>query len=152
VTPPGESVGTDGPWRWNEPAGPARRVAKTGQDWKGHVVRQTPTERDPARVVALSDAVIAIAVTLLVLEIRPLLAGTIDAAGVKSIGRRFQLALAWIGTGTLLGALLPALGVAVIAAFIVYYRLPISGEIGGRGPAAGGAEKPPRHDHPDRDR
>jgi uncharacterized membrane protein len=29
------------------------------------------TERDPARVVAFSDAVIAIAVTLLVLEIRP---------------------------------------------------------------------------------
>jgi uncharacterized membrane protein len=28
-------------------------------------------ERDPARVVAFSDAVIAIAVTLLVLEIRP---------------------------------------------------------------------------------
>jgi hypothetical protein len=36
---------------------------------------ETPTpfglERDPARVVALSDGVIAIAVTLLVLEIRP---------------------------------------------------------------------------------
>ncbi|HEY1321857.1 MAG TPA: TMEM175 family protein, partial [Streptosporangiaceae bacterium] len=30
-----------------------------------------PGERDPARVVAFSDAVIAIAVTLLVLEIRP---------------------------------------------------------------------------------
>jgi hypothetical protein len=32
--------------------------------------------------------------------------------------------------GTLLGALLPALGVAVIAAFILYYWLPISGELG----------------------
>jgi uncharacterized membrane protein len=30
-----------------------------------------PGERDPARVVAFSDAVIAIAVTHLVLEIRP---------------------------------------------------------------------------------
>lgn len=32
-------------------------------------------------------------------------------------------------TGTVLGALLPALGVAVIAAFIPYYWLPIRGEI-----------------------
>jgi uncharacterized membrane protein len=30
-----------------------------------------PTERNPARVVAFSDAVIAIAITLLILEIRP---------------------------------------------------------------------------------
>lgn len=46
---------------------PRRRVATTGKS------RREPdrTERDPARVVALSDAVIAIAVTLLVLEIRP---------------------------------------------------------------------------------
>jgi hypothetical protein len=35
----------------------------------------------------------------------------------------------WIATGTLLGAVLPALGVAVIAAFIPYYWLPIQGEI-----------------------
>jgi TMEM175 potassium channel family protein len=48
---------------------------------------------------------------------------------VTAITRRFQLALAWLATGTLLGALLPALGVAVIAAFILYYWLPISGEI-----------------------
>ncbi|MBO0874898.1 MAG: hypothetical protein J2P19_16060, partial [Pseudonocardia sp.] len=59
-----------------------------------------------------------------------LLANTIDSAGVRAISWRFLLALAWIGTGTLLGALLPALGVVVIAAFIVYYWLPISGEIG----------------------
>jgi hypothetical protein len=59
-----------------------------------------------------------------------LLASNIGPAGVRAINRRFQLALAWLGTGTLLGALLPALGVAVIAAFIVYYWLPISGEIG----------------------
>ena len=61
---------------------------------------------------------------------RRLLADTIDSAGVRAISRRFQLALAWLGTGTLLGALLPALGVAVIAAFILYYWLPISGELG----------------------
>lgn len=60
---------------------------------------------------------------------RRLLDTTIDPAGVRAIGRRFQLALAWIATGTLLGALLPALGVTVIAAFIPFYWLPISGEI-----------------------
>ena len=59
-----------------------------------------------------------------------LLASNIDPAGVRAISRRFQSALAWLGTGTLLGALLPALGVAVISAFIVYYWRPISGEIG----------------------
>ena len=59
-----------------------------------------------------------------------LLASTIDPAGVRAISRRFQLALAWLGAGTILGALLPALGVATISAFIVYYWLPISGEIG----------------------
>ena len=58
-----------------------------------------------------------------------LLAPALDAAGAKAIARRFQLALGWIATGTLLGALIPALGVAVIAAFIPYYWLPIRGEI-----------------------
>jgi uncharacterized membrane protein len=60
---------------------------------------------------------------------RRLLVTTIDSAGVKAIAGRFRLALAWIATGTLLGALLPPLGVAVIAAFIPYYWLPIAGEI-----------------------
>lgn len=60
---------------------------------------------------------------------RRLLTPTIDAAGVTAIGRRFRLALVWLGTGTLLGALLPVLAVAVIAAFIPYYWLPIAGEI-----------------------
>jgi TMEM175 potassium channel family protein len=58
-----------------------------------------------------------------------LLGTTIDSAGAGAISRRFRLALAWIGTGTLLGALLPVLGTAVIAAFIPYYWLPIRGEI-----------------------
>jgi uncharacterized membrane protein len=58
-----------------------------------------------------------------------LLGTTIDSAGASAISRRFRLALAWIGTGTLLGALLPVLGMAVIAAFIPYYWLPIRGEI-----------------------
>jgi uncharacterized membrane protein len=60
---------------------------------------------------------------------RRLLISGIDSAGVRAISRRFQLALAWLATGTLLGVLLPALGVAVIAAFIAYYWLPIRGEI-----------------------
>jgi uncharacterized membrane protein len=60
---------------------------------------------------------------------RRLVTTTINTAGVTAITRRFQFALVWLATGTLLGALLPALGVAVIAAFILYYWLPISGEI-----------------------
>ncbi|MEU0155298.1 TMEM175 family protein [Micromonospora fulviviridis] len=58
-----------------------------------------------------------------------LLVATIDPAGVKAISRRFRLALTWIAVGTLLGALLPPLGMAVIAAFIPFYWLPIRGEI-----------------------
>src|SRR5262249_16003850 len=61
---------------------------------------------------------------------RRLLADTIDSAGIRAISRRFQLALAWLGLGTLLGAFLPVLGVAVIACFNAYYWLPISGELG----------------------
>jgi uncharacterized membrane protein len=58
-----------------------------------------------------------------------LLGTTLDAAGARAITRRFRLALVWIATGTLLGALVPVLGIAVIAAFIPYYWLPIRGEI-----------------------
>jgi uncharacterized membrane protein len=53
----------------------------------------------------------------------------LDAADATAIGRRFQLALAWIGTGILLGVLFPPLGVAVIASFIPYYWMPIRGEM-----------------------
>jgi uncharacterized membrane protein len=60
---------------------------------------------------------------------RRLLGTTIDPAGAAAIGRRFRLALVWLATGTLLGALVPVLGMAVIAAFIPYYWLPIRGEI-----------------------
>ena len=38
--------------------------------------------------------------------------------GCEAISRRFRLAPAWIAAGTLLGVLLPVLGIAVIAAFI----------------------------------
>jgi uncharacterized membrane protein len=57
-----------------------------------------------------------------------LLSETLDSAAAIAIGRRFQLALAWLATGALLGAALPVLGVAVIAAFNAYYWLPIRGE------------------------
>ena len=57
-----------------------------------------------------------------------LLSKTLDAAGATAIGRRFQLALAWLAAGTLLALLVPVLGVAVIAAFNVFYWLPIRGE------------------------
>jgi uncharacterized membrane protein len=61
---------------------------------------------------------------------RRLLANTIDDTGVRSISRRFALALPWIGTATVLGALLPVLGVCVFTAFLGYYWLPVSGELG----------------------
>ena len=57
-----------------------------------------------------------------------LLSEALDSAGATAIGRRFQLALAWLATGALVGALLPVLGVAVIAAFNAFYWLPIPGE------------------------
>jgi uncharacterized membrane protein len=57
-----------------------------------------------------------------------LLSHALDAAGAAAIGRRFQLALAWLTTGALLGAALPVLGVVVIAAFNAFYWLPIRGE------------------------
>jgi TMEM175 potassium channel family protein len=52
----------------------------------------------------------------------------LGSGGATAIGRRFQLALAWLATGALLGALLPVLGVAVIVAFNAFYWLPIPGE------------------------
>src|SRR5204862_119496 len=56
-----------------------------------------------------------------------LLNDALDSAGATAIGRPFQLALAWLTTGALLGAALPALGIAVIVAFNVFYWLPIRG-------------------------
>lgn len=58
-----------------------------------------------------------------------LLSQTLGSAGATAIARRFQLALAWLVTGALLGALLPVLGVVVIAAFNAFYWLPIRGEV-----------------------
>jgi TMEM175 potassium channel family protein len=63
-----------------------------------------------------------------------LLSRALDRAGATAISRRFQLALAWLATGALVGALLPVLGVAVIVAFNVFYWLPIRGESPARDP------------------
>jgi uncharacterized membrane protein len=57
-----------------------------------------------------------------------LLSETLDPVGATSIGRRFQLAVAWLTTGALLGLAVPFLGLAVIAAFNAFYWLPIRGE------------------------
>jgi TMEM175 potassium channel family protein len=57
-----------------------------------------------------------------------LLSEALDPAGATAISRRLQLALAWLAAGALLGAVLPVLGVAVIAAFNAFYWLPIRGE------------------------
>jgi uncharacterized membrane protein len=57
-----------------------------------------------------------------------LLSEALDPAGATAIGRRFQLALAWLSAGALLGAALPLLGVVVIAAFNGFFWLPIRGE------------------------
>jgi uncharacterized membrane protein len=57
-----------------------------------------------------------------------LLSEALSPAGATAISRRFQLALAWLATGALVGALLPVLGVAVIVAFNAFYWLPIRGE------------------------
>jgi uncharacterized membrane protein len=60
---------------------------------------------------------------------RRLLSRALTPAGATAIARRFQLALVWLATGALLGALLPVLGVVVIAAFNAFYWLPIRGEV-----------------------
>lgn len=57
-----------------------------------------------------------------------LLGGTLGPAAATAISRRFLLALGWLAAGTLLGVLAPALGVAMIAAFNVFYWFPIRGE------------------------
>jgi uncharacterized membrane protein len=59
---------------------------------------------------------------------RRLLSEALEPAGARAIGRRFRLALAWLATGALLGAVVPIAGVAVIAAFNAFYWVPIPGE------------------------
>jgi uncharacterized membrane protein len=65
---------------------------------------------------------------------RGLLRKALDPAGATAISRRFLMALPWLASGALLGAVLPVLGLAVIVAFNAFYWLPISGESPGAGP------------------
>jgi uncharacterized membrane protein len=71
-----------------------------------------------------------------------LLGTTIDSVGARAVSRRYRLALAWIATGTVLGVLLPVLGLAVIAAFIPFYWLPIRGETAKVRPRRDGGGQP----------
>jgi uncharacterized membrane protein len=65
-----------------------------------------------------------------------LLGEALAPAGATAIGRRFQLALIWLTSAALLGALLPVVGVALIAAFNAVYWLPIAGESAGTASSA----------------
>jgi uncharacterized membrane protein len=96
-------------------------------------LREGRGERTAVVFHALTFEVAAILFNLIwwhVSRDRQLMVATIDDAGVRAIGGRFRLALFWIAAGAALGALYPPLGVAVIAAFIPYYWLPIRGELG----------------------
>jgi uncharacterized membrane protein len=57
-----------------------------------------------------------------------LLSEALGSVATAAISRRFQLALAWLAAGALLGALVPVVGVAVIVAFNAFYWVPIPGE------------------------
>jgi TMEM175 potassium channel family protein len=57
-----------------------------------------------------------------------LISDALDSVGATAISRRFQLALACLATGAVLGAVLPVLGLAIIVAFNAFYWLPIRGE------------------------
>ncbi|MEV0720088.1 TMEM175 family protein [Asanoa sp. NPDC050611] len=59
-----------------------------------------------------------------------LLEPTLEPASARSIGRRFAVALVWIGIGIVIGAFVPFAGVVIIAAFTPAYYLPIRGEYG----------------------
>jgi uncharacterized membrane protein len=63
-----------------------------------------------------------------------LVSDRLDPTGATAISRRFQVALAWLAAGALLGAAVPVLGMAIIAAFNAFYWLPIRGESPSRGP------------------
>jgi uncharacterized membrane protein len=59
---------------------------------------------------------------------RRLVAQTLDEFHAWAISRRFAWALVWLAMATLMGMLVPAGGVVLIAAFVGYYWLPIPGE------------------------
>jgi hypothetical protein len=86
-----------------------------GQVWANHHVM--------FEHIRVADRTVLFLNTLLLMDIAH------RVRGADAISRRFRLALVWLGTGTVLGALVPVLGMAVIAAFIPFYWRPIPGEI-----------------------
>jgi uncharacterized membrane protein len=88
--------------------------------------------RDTARLVAFSDGVFAITITLLVLEIGP---PTETGSLLHGLLALWPSYLAYAVTFLFIGqvwvnhhVVFPALGVAAIVAFNAYYWLPIRGE------------------------
>jgi uncharacterized membrane protein len=59
---------------------------------------------------------------------RRLVSDALGAAGAAAISSRFGLALVWLGAGTVLGAVSPAVGLALVATFNAFYWVPIRGE------------------------
>jgi uncharacterized membrane protein len=101
-----------------------------GQVWANHHVMFDHI-RAADRTVLLLNTVLLMVVAFLpfATSVRHrLLSGALGPEGATAISRRLQLALAWLASGALLGALLPVLGVAVIVAFNAFYWLPIRGE------------------------
>jgi hypothetical protein len=59
---------------------------------------------------------------------RKLFTDALHPTGLTAISRRFGLALVWLTSAALLGAIVPILGLAAIAGFNVFYWLPIRAE------------------------
>jgi uncharacterized membrane protein len=99
-----------------------------GQVWVNHHVMFDHI-RSADRLILLLNTLVLMVVAFLPFATSVLAGATRSGHGQRvAVGRRFELALAWLGIGALLGAALPVLGIAVIIAFNVFHWLPIRGE------------------------